>query len=278
MKTDARIILAVFLVSLTTPSQAASLFPGNGATGFGGPVGTGSLSISDSLSGMSITFNRGAGAFNDDLVLFLDTQAGGFIDTSMFSDNADGGRTAISGFSTGASGISRTLASFPSGFGADYALSIENGFIGVFGLASGGAGSLNSLFGQGQSGNNLDSTYSINLSTAQMSQIGLTAGSGQTFHFVGSLISTAAYRSNETIGASITTPGDASGNAGLNNPQLFSSSLAYTLTQVPEPSSMSLIGAGLLGVLAFSGHKQRRRHRGIGCLPMAQKLKSDEKR
>ena len=258
MKTDARIFLAVLFASLTAASHAASLYPGNGATGFGGPVGTGSLSISDSLSGMTLTFNRGAGAFNDDLVLFLDTQSGGFTDTSMFSDNADGGRTAISGFSTGASGISRTLASFPSGFGADYALSIENGFIGVFGLASGGAGSLNFLFGQGQSGNNLDSTYSINLSTAQMSQIGLTAGSGQTFHFVGSLISTAAYRSNETIGASITTPGDASGNAGLNNPQIFSASLAYTLTQVPEPSSVALIGLAVAGLLAFRMRLGRR--------------------
>ena len=263
MKADARIFLAVFLISLITPSEGASIFPGNGATGFGGPVGTGSLSISDSLSGMTITFNRGAGAFNDDLVLFLDTQSGGFNDTSMFSDNADGGRTAISGFSTGASGISRTLASFPSGFGADYALSIENGFIGVFGLASGGAGSLNFLFGQGQSGNSLDSTYSINLSTAEMSQLGLTAGSGQTFHFVGSLITTGAYRSNETIGASITTPGDASGNAGLNNPQVFSSSLAYTLTQVPEPSSVSLICLTIATTLAFTSSANRRKRLGL---------------
>lgn len=248
MKTRLAFSLLAGLVSITLPS-VATVFPGNGATGFGGPVGTGSVSISDSLAGMTITLNRGAGQLNDDLVLYLDTQPGGFNDNSTFSDNQDGGRTAISGANN--SNPSRTLVSLP--FAADYAISIENGFIGAFGLASGGNGSLNFLFGQAQSGNNSDPSYSINISPAQMAQIGLTAGSGQTFDFVGSYISASAYRANETIGASVTAPADGSGNAGFSNPQTFQSGLAYTL--VPEPSAFGLLG---LSVATLCGIKRRK--------------------
>ena len=243
--------LALALVGALSLSATAATYPGNGFAGFGGPVGTGSLTINDSLAGMTITLNRGGGAMNDVLALYLDTQPGGFADTSLFGDNADGGRTAISGRNN--ANPSQTVASFPSGFGADYALAIENGFIGAFQLAAGGDGSLGFQFGQAQSGNNLDAAYSISISPAQMAQLGLTAGSGQTFRLLGSLISSSAYRSNETIGPSVTVPGDGAGNAGFNNPQGFTGDFAYTL--VPEPSSMSL----LLGGIALLLLRRRRR-------------------
>jgi hypothetical protein len=245
-----RFMLAAALAALVSLPSAqcfgALLYPGNGATGFGGAVGTGSLSISDSPAGMDITFNRGAGPLNDALVLYLDTQAGGFPDNSTFFDNADGGRTAISGTNNG--NPSKTLVNLP--FAADYGIAIENGFIGVFGLASGGNGSFNFLFGQGQSGNPNDGPYVLNVSPAQMLQLGLTAGSGQTFQFVGSYINTSAYRSNETIGASITVPGDGAGNAGFNNPQTFAQALSYTL--VPEPATIGLLLVGMLGAALYA--------------------------
>src|SRR5262245_59111168 len=100
MKTHVKVsIIAEF--ALLSFSTVAAIYPGNGATGFGGPVGTGSLTINDSLAGMTITLNRGAGSLNDDLVLYLNTQPGGFVDNSTFFDNADGGRTAISGANNG---------------------------------------------------------------------------------------------------------------------------------------------------------------------------------
>src|SRR5438132_14281368 len=90
-------IIFFLIAAMGLPTLAlAATFPGNRASGFGGAVGTGSLTITDSLSGMTIQFNRGAGAFNDDLVLYLDTQPGGFNDNSSFGDNADAGREAIS--------------------------------------------------------------------------------------------------------------------------------------------------------------------------------------
>jgi len=242
-------ILTSAIVAAICGTAGATTYNGNGATGFGGSVGTGSVSITDSLSGMNITFNRGSGTMDNNLVLYLDTQPGGFTDTSTFGDGGygDPGRTAISGYNSG-NGPSRTIATFAAGFGADYAISIENNFIGVFGLASGGQNSLNFLFGLSQSGNDSDASYSISLTTAQMSQIGLTAGSGQTFGFEGTLISGSAYRSDETIGNSITTPDVGSApNGGFNGSVTFSSVNSYTLTAVPEPSSLALLGMGAIG-------------------------------
>lgn len=232
---------AAVVLSLGASSLVrADSFPGNGGTGFGGAVGTGSLTITDTAAGpLNVTLNRGAGSLNDDLVVYLDTVPGGFVDNLTFGDNADGGRTAVSGTNNGNS--SKSLVSFP--FAADYALSIENGFISAFQLNSGGNNSLTFLFGQGQSGNPNDASYSISISAAQMAQIGLTPNSGQTFSFVGSYTSTSAYRSNETIGPSITVPADGAGNAGFANPQTFTGSLSHTL--VPEPATA--------GVLAISG-------------------------
>ena len=239
-----------FLIALSAHTFAnAATIPGNGATGFGGPVGTGSVTITDSAGGMNVTLNRGAGALNDALVLYFDTQPGGFVDNSTFGDNGDGGRTAISGTNNG--NPSKTLVSLP--FAADYGMAIENGFIGVFSLASGGNNSFTFQFGQGQSGNNFDPSYTINISPAQMLQMGLTAGSGQTFQFVGSYISTSAYRSNETIGASVTVPSDGAGNAGFGNPQTFTQGISYTL--VPEPTSITMC---LLGTIGFALRRRGR--------------------
>ena len=236
------LLLASAAVAALNGSVQAATYAGNGGTGFGGAVGNGSVSITDTSSSMTVTFNRGSsGNMDNDLVLYLDTVPGGFADTSQFSDNGDGGRTAISGFNS--SNPSRTLLTFAPGFQADYAISIENSFIGVFGLAAGGNNSLNYLFGQSQSGVDSDAYYSITLTAAEMSQIGLTAGSGQLFAFVGSLDSDTAYRANETIGPSITVPGDGSGNAGFSDGQTFTGSLNYQLvSSTPEPSTLALLG------------------------------------
>src|SRR6476469_10108753 len=122
-----RIVLSFIITMGLHASANATLFVGNGATGFGGPVGNGSVDIGDSGSGMTVKFNRGpSGSLNDVLVLYFDTQAGGFTDNLTFGDNADSGRTAISGTNNG--NPSKTLITLP--LAADIGMAIENGFIG----------------------------------------------------------------------------------------------------------------------------------------------------
>jgi hypothetical protein len=235
--------LGFAVLGLGSLGHADVIYNGNGMTGFGGPVGPGNVDISDDGTNITLTLNRGPGSLNDDLVIYIDSVAGGFPDTSTFFDNGDGGRTAISGFNGG--NPSRTLVTFPSGFEADYALSIENSFIGLFGLASGGNNSLNYITGQGQSGNNNAPTFTI---TFPITALGITAG--QSFNFVGTLDASSAYRSNEAIGPS-NAPG---GNLGFTGELDFSGWDTYTTTPVPEPASLAMLG-GLATLLTFRRRK-----------------------
>src|SRR5271157_2796279 len=92
--------IAAFFFAVAATAQTQT-YHGNGAAGLGGAIGNGSLIISDSLSGMNITLNPGSGGLNYDCVLYLDTQPGGFPDTSQFMDNASGAQEAISGYNGG---------------------------------------------------------------------------------------------------------------------------------------------------------------------------------
>lgn len=235
-------IVAATTLCLSGAAQA-SVYPGNGASGFGGAVGGGSLEFTDTINSMTVTGYRGPGQWNDVLSIYLDTKPGGVNDTSTFTDTGDGGRKALSG----TDGTNRTTVTFPTGFGADYGINIENGYIACFDLSN--PANFTFLFGGPQSGNNTAASYSLTLTDIEMLLLNITAGTGQSFNFVGTYISPSAYRSNETIGASVTVPGDGAGNAGFNNPQSFSAPLTYTLSVVPEPGSIALIGLAGLGML-----------------------------
>jgi hypothetical protein len=228
---------------------SGAVYTGNGGTGFGGTLGNGSLNISDAGGNITFTFNPSGGFGGNDVVVYIDSVAGGFNDTSTFSDNGDGGRVAVSGFNSG--NPSRTTATFPTGFGADYALEFENNvFTGLFGLVSGGNNSLNFVTGAAPvSGGPYTVTFPI-------SDLGIAPGA--SFNFDASLISTTAYRSNETIGTSVTTPGSAGDapNAGFAGSTVFSTSNSYTTTAVPEPASLGVLG---LGALVVAGSSRRRR-------------------
>jgi hypothetical protein len=225
------------ILALASLASAAT-FPGNGGTGFGGPVGNGSLTVTDNgLGTFDFSFSAGTNFSGNALILYVDSKSGGVSDTSTLTDTSDPGRTAISGFNSG--NPSRTVATFAPGFNADYAITLEPGvFSGLFDLsnpanypfvASGG------LSGSGSG----PYTFSYTRTNFGMGPTDLVS-------FEGTLISTSAYRSNETIGTSVTVPGSGGDapNAGFNGTTTFSSAAL-----VPEPSSAALLLMGAGGLL-----------------------------
>ncbi len=243
MKTTQKLLFAV-LLSMGVSTQAAT-YSGNGNSGFGGPIGLGSLTLTDNGTTVSGTVNKGPNGFNDVLVLYIDSQAGGFADTSGFADGADGLRRAISGFDGGGN---RSLLTFSGGFSPDYAIALgpaSDNFGGLWQLANGGANSLNfvasvNLNPTGTAGS---PTYTFSFN---VSQIGMTPNSGSTFAMLGTYISDSGYRSDEAVA------GNDVGAQGWN-PFLQTASATYTI--VPEPSVCGLL---LLGAGALFGLRRRK--------------------
>ncbi|MGH8046199.1 MAG: hypothetical protein ACREKL_03050 [Chthoniobacterales bacterium] len=240
---------SVALLVCASISAYGQSFNGNAATGFGGAIGGSTLTVTE--NGLNFDFSLTTGtAFNANaLILYIDSIPGGVDSTTTLTDTADGGRTAISGLNTG--NPSRTVATFAAGFGADFAVTLEPGvFSGTFDLsnpANFGFVQGNGLVGAGTG----PFTFSI-----ARSSLGLVEGQG--FSFVGTLISTSAYRSNETIGTSLTVPGSVGDtpNAGFNGTTTFAESLQ--VTAVPEPSTAAYLIAFGMALLIGRGLVRRR--------------------
>src|SRR5437762_12905362 len=136
MKTVCQALLVSVLSSMAITAQSAT-YSGNGNSGFGGPIGLGSLTLTDNGTTVSGTVNKGPNGFNDVLVLYINSTAGGFSDTSGFADNADGLRKAISGFD----GANRSTLTMSGGFLPDYAIALgpsSDSFGGLWQLANRG--------------------------------------------------------------------------------------------------------------------------------------------
>lgn len=219
-------------VAVAATSQT---YNGNGAAGFGGPIGNGALTVTDNGGGiLNFSLATGVPFSSNSLVLYFDTQPGGVNDTSTLTDNGDGGRIAISGANSSNTPPTRTLATFPAGFGADYAMSVEPGvFAGLFNLST------PNNFGFIGSGNLAGSGTGPYTFSIKRSDIGL--GANDPFSFVGTLISTTAFRSNETIGSSVTVPDNTNDapNAGFNGTTIFSNAETFS---VPEPGTIAVTG------------------------------------
>ena len=226
---------------LSAVSANAATYSGNGASGFGGGVGNSVLTVTSSGPNINFSITSVSTSFSGNrLVLYFDSKSGGSASTTSFTDYGDQSRVAVSG----ATATSRSVASFPAGFGADFGISVNIGdFAALFDLST--SPSFTFVPSGPIAGSGLGPiTFSI-----PFTALGLPA-SGGNFQFVGTLISNNAFRSNETIGASVTAaapanPGDAP-NAGFNGTTTFS---AANLFVVPEPGSSMLAGLALLGLL-----------------------------
>lgn len=151
--------LALALILLVTPALAApaiivdntsSTATNNGTvgageyvgftaginSGFGNVIGSNSqLHVdSDSTGNLNFGLVTGGGSFNDAMVIYVDSVAGGFSSTSTFNDTGGGTdacRKAISGYD----GTNRSTLNFASGFEADYAICMQGTFAGVWGVS-----------------------------------------------------------------------------------------------------------------------------------------------
>jgi hypothetical protein len=236
------------------------VFSGNGNSGFGGVIGTGSLNVSNNAAGnLAFTLTKGAGNFNDVIVLYIDSITGGFTNTLSFNDQADTLRQAISGASGGTTGIdanTRSIVTFNSGFTANYAIALDNGFAGLWSLTSGGNNSLGFVAAANltPTGTATSATYSWNIN---VTDIGLTANSGESFKFVGTYLNGGnSFRSDEALGFSIS--GGNPGNGGIGNYPNTIATSDFTFTTVPEPSTYALLA---LSAAALGGYVVRRRRR-----------------
>ena len=245
-------ILATLLVASSLVANAQSTFNGNGNTSFGGPIGNGSLTLSDNGTTVfgSLTVASG-GLGGNAFVLYLQTpsSASGFASTTGFNDNGDQLRSALSQY--GGVGNKSTLNFGSGGFTPNYGIAIQPGsginFGGLWSLANGGANSQNfvSSVGVSPTGTDAAGIYTFSFSLAS---VGVTAG--QSFNLFGLEVSTTGYSSAEVIGGTV------SGANGFGNTQTVNSFSTYTVAAVPEPSSVFL---GLSGVATFFLLRRRNR-------------------
>lgn len=203
------------------PGEYATNFSNGSGAGFGGTLGGGTIHMDADANNLYFGFT-GGNALNDIVVVYLDTKAGGFDDSTM-SDTSDGGRTAVTELAINA------IDQFPVGFGADYAVIFGNGFALSFELTSG------SLIYQGNADN-------ANEVTASRSMLGL--GSGNIgFNWFAAYCSGSGFNSNESM------PGS---NLGSDNPGFDRGSNYENYNRfeaVPEPATMTALALGAAAML-----------------------------
>jgi hypothetical protein len=188
--------LAVFSFSYATN------YPGNGKSGFGGPVGTGSLDVNDDGTNIQFKLNKGSGGLNDVLVVYIDVDdiVSGFGTTAVFTDESSGFNKAISGFTStdNGGGPGRATFIFNGDFFPEYALAFGAGSNNggrLVRLVSGGAHTLIASPTVAGGGSSNSSAFTVNITAAQL---GISGTIG--FKFMATYISNSGYRAEEAVG------------------------------------------------------------------------------
>jgi hypothetical protein len=192
-----KIFTSIFVLILSLPAFSQTNYPGNQKTSFGGPVGTGSLDVSMTGTILTVTLNRGGANMNDALVLYIDAGTGGFTTTASFMDASTALTRAISGFD---GAMNRSTLTFNPTFSPDYAIAMmPNNSEGAVLVQLGSAFHIPlGMPALTNNGNPAAANYTMSIDLA-----GLGVTGSFTFQFVGTLVSSTGFRSNEAIGMSM---------------------------------------------------------------------------
>lgn len=204
-----------------------------GGSGFGGPLGSGTLGFDTDGTNLYIGFDPGAD-LNDNVVLFLDTRPGGITDDTTLDDQADPGRNL-------SSNLTRDVVDNYA-IGADFSVVIGGFGIVVFELVDDGSGQL--VF------NAFDGTFTGNDPTLAreislpLASIGSPTSAVDFFAAYGSDTN---FLSDEGVPAQ---PFSGGGNLGFDNngngPVTWEN---YNQFRLPTPGALALCGiAGLAGL------------------------------
>ena len=205
-------------ISIASFAQLVT-YNGNGKSGFGGVIGTGTMSITNNGTTVTFTVTKGAGDFNDAMIIYIDSKTGGFGSTSTFNDVADNLRKGVSGYD----GTNRSIVNFPTGFTADYAIAIKptapDNFGSIYQLAATGSHTYVNTVNLTPNNSISSATYTFSCAKVDIGITGTVA-----FRFIATYLNPGnAYRSDEAIGFAIAggnpaySPVTATSNTVYNN-------------------------------------------------------------
>ena len=237
----------IFIAGLLVTPVEADVFMGNGGTGFDDVLGNSTLEVTASGSAVNSTLTTGPGDLNDFVVIYIDSIVGGATNTAAFVDTGAPGidlnRSAISGFGGG----NRSIVNFAPGFEADFAISFDSGFGGLWQLDNNSSFTFVGSVNLSPTGNSSATDFDFDF---DFSQIGIT--SADSFDFVATYLNARnAFRSNEAIGAS-DAPSDRINVA--NGALTFTGFETFNPVAIPEPTSVAL----MFGICLFGASRRRR--------------------
>jgi Secretion system C-terminal sorting domain len=217
MKKMKKVYFYFLLIFINSNIDAQNNYTANGNSGFAGAIGLSNLTIADNGTTVTFSLTKGAGAFNDYFVLYIDSKTGGSSNTNGLNDQQDAFRRATSGIDGG--NVSRVnFPATPIAFLPDYAITLNASSAALFDISN------TSNFGYTNA--NLTISGLVYTFTATKAALGIT-GASINFNFIGTYVSGTAFRSNEGYGNGL--PGSNPGNTNVT----FSSFLSYPLVVTP---------------------------------------------